>query len=307
MEPFLRLKGVDRHYEYAPSKEYLDELVKRYDLHEIVEEDIISQAAQDKIDVYDNCLFIVLHFPKYQTNLQKYVVNEFSVILGKEYIVTLTRYKTNHIETIKKEYELEISKMAEDEKFKFSPYYILYMIIDEMYHKILHALRDFTTDLREIEENVFSSRRLQKSILEQIMIKRRNIVALKHMIIPQKDILKQLQQETLKFFWGELDVYFEDLEYQLEKIMRNIDTVKEDIDSLYDTYNATVNMKINSIITVLTTLTAVTWMLTLITGFRWMNVPLPLGHHGLAYAYLLGGMFFIACMMLIIFKRLGWL
>lgn len=53
-------------------------------------------------------------------------------------------------------------------------------------------------------------------------------------------------------------MYFEDLEYQLDKIMRNISIVTEDIDSLYDTYNATVNMKINSIITVLTILTAVT-------------------------------------------------
>lgn len=305
MEPFLRLKGVDRHYEYAPSKEYLDELVQKYDLHEIVEEDIISQSAQDKIDVYDNCLFVVLHFPKYQANLQKYVVNEFSVILGKEYIVTLTRYKTNHFETIKSDYEKEIAKLTEDEKYKFSPYYILYMIIDEMYHKNLHALRNFTSDLRDIEDEVFTNRKLKKSTLEQIMIKRRNIVTLKHMIMPQREILKQLQQETLKFFWGELDVYFEDLEYQLDKIMRNIDIVSEDIDSLFDTYNATVNLKINSIITVLTTLTAVTGMLTLIAGFRWMNVPLPGGGDALAFLYLACAMVFLAMVMLLIFKRLG--
>ncbi len=307
MEPFLRLKGVDRHYEYAPSKEYLDELVDKYELHEIVEEDIASQVAQDKIDVYDNCLFVVLHFPKYQQNLQKYVVNEFSVILGKEYIVTLTRYKTNHIETIKTDYEKEIATMTEDEKYKYSPYYILYMIIDEMYDKILRALRNFTADLRSIEDDVFSTHKLQKSILEQIMLKRRNIVALKHMIMPQREILKQLQQETLKFFGGELDVYFEDLESQLDKVMRNVDIVTEDIDSLYDTYNATVNMKINSIITVLTILTAVTWMLTLITGFWGMNIPLPLGDHYQAYIYLSLAMFFIAWCMVLIFKRLGWI
>lgn len=191
---------MDRHYEYAPSKEYIDELVNTYDLHELIEEDIVSQVAQDKIDVYDNCLFIVLHFPKYQTNLQKYVVNEFSIILGKDFIVSLTRYKTNHIETIKSDYEKEILRMTDDEKFKFSPYYILYMIMDEMYVKILHALRNFTADLRDVEDTVFSTRKLDKSILEQIMIKRRNIVALKHMIMPQREILKQLQQETLKFF-----------------------------------------------------------------------------------------------------------
>jgi Mg2+ and Co2+ transporter CorA len=39
--------------------------------------------------------------------------------------------------------------------------------------------------------------------------------------------------------------------------MGQITIVGEDIDSLYDTYNALVSMKINSIITVLTIFTAI--------------------------------------------------
>lgn len=39
--------------------------------------------------------------------------------------------------------------------------------------------------------------------------------------------------------------------------MGQITIVNEDIESLYDTYNALVNMKINSIITVLTIFTAI--------------------------------------------------
>ena len=61
MQPFFSTKKLSWYNGYAPSKEYLDTLVDTYDLHEIIEEDILESSVQDKIDVYDNCLFLVLH------------------------------------------------------------------------------------------------------------------------------------------------------------------------------------------------------------------------------------------------------
>lgn len=81
MESFFSTKKLDRYHAYAPSKEFLDELVETYDLHEIIEEDILESTVQDKIDVYDNCLFLVLHFPKYKADRNKYITNEFNIII----------------------------------------------------------------------------------------------------------------------------------------------------------------------------------------------------------------------------------
>lgn len=48
-----------------PSDKDINELVERYDLHEIIEEDISEVNTQDKVDVYDDSIFLVLHFPKF--------------------------------------------------------------------------------------------------------------------------------------------------------------------------------------------------------------------------------------------------
>lgn len=101
LKPLLSYRGVDRIYEYDPSQDFLSELVSTYDLHEIVEEDIIEPNTQDKIDAYDQCLFIVLHFPKYNKSFSKYMSNEFNLILGKTYFITLTTYQTEHILKLK--------------------------------------------------------------------------------------------------------------------------------------------------------------------------------------------------------------
>lgn len=64
-----------------PSKEEIVELVKKYDLHELVEEDLMELNTQDKIDVYDDQIAVVLHFPKLNIATNSYQLNEFNIVL----------------------------------------------------------------------------------------------------------------------------------------------------------------------------------------------------------------------------------
>jgi magnesium transporter len=189
-------------------------------------------TTQEKIDIYEDYLFVVMNFPKYNINTKKYVLNEFSIILGQNIIITLTRFNTNHIQNIIQEYAKEIRKRQKDEEFKISPYYLLYKIIDTMYDKTLNILNKSTKDVILFEEELFSSNKLEKKLLENLMIKKRNIVFLKHNFIPHKDILNDLQNIIPKFYKEDLEVYFEDIISKLEKILNSIAISYENIDSL---------------------------------------------------------------------------
>jgi len=307
MEKFLTIKGVDWLYEYGPSPDYLDELMGTYDLHELIEEDLLESNTQDKIDVYDQCLFAVLHFPKYRIDSDKYIQNEFNIVLWKDYIITLARYKSNHIQAIKEQYETSLETVEKDEQYKFSPYYILYRLIDEMYDKVIRGIRHFSRDVAQLEEDIFEWKSLDKKTLEAIMKKKRNIVMLKHTIAPHQEIIDELQEETMKFYGGELDVYFEDLTYKIDKILGQIAVQAESMDSLYDTYNALVSMKTNSIVTVLTVFTVILWVMTMVTGFFGMNVSLPLASSQAAFALIVGVLLFAGLWMLLFFRYKKWL
>lgn len=303
LDKMLTSRGIDRIYEYNPSKKFLEELMITYDLHELVEEDLTELATQDKVDVYDQCMFIVLHFPKYDNLSHRYIQNEFNCILGKNYIITLTDYQTKHIASLKQELMEDLSEAEDDEKHKFSPYYLLYRIMDTMYDKTIRALTAFTKDLRTIETGIFRKHNLDKVLLEQIMAKKRSAISLKHMFLPHQEIIGPLQQEMLKFFGGELDVYFEDLAYKIDKILNMVEIIHEDVESLYDTYNAMVNMKTNTIITLLTIFTALTGVLTLISGFFGMNVVLPGAQDPFMMRYLLWSMVVLVVILLLFFVR----
>jgi magnesium transporter len=182
--------------------EEIEELIKKYDLHDIIVEDMKEISTQDKIDVYDECLFLVLHFPKFEAKSKRYAMNEFNCILGKDYIVTITKYKTSIIEDIKEEYSEELKTDKEDGHeaiYKTSPYYILYRIIDAMYDKTLHGIKRFQNDMIQTEAKIFDKHGDTSSV-EEIMQKRRNMVILRHMMNPQIEIITELQKETEKLF-----------------------------------------------------------------------------------------------------------
>jgi Mg2+ and Co2+ transporter CorA len=92
------------------------------------------------------------------------------------------------------------------------------------------------------------------------------------MLQPQDEILEELHRLTQKLYEGSLDVYFEDLQYKLEKVLNAISLLNETTRSLSDTYTTLATVHTNKVVSALTIYTVVIGVMTLITGFRGMNV-----------------------------------
>lgn len=269
----------------------------------MIEQDIFEPSAHDKIDVYDDCIFLVMHFPKYNEKLWKYVSNEMNVILGKDFIITITKYPTNNIEKIRQEYVNEIREEWDDaEEYKISPYYILYKIIDVMYDKVLLWLNKFNLDIIEMEKQAFDKNFVDTEFLRKVLIKKRNTVLLKTIISPHEEILIELHKATDSFYEGDLDVYFEDLEYKTSKILGHISIMHENIDSIWEIFNTLTNMMTNTNIGILTVLTVIIGVMTMISWLFGMNVGLPFAESPYAFSGLLAIMGLMAIVILVVFK-----
>lgn len=305
MEKIIDLKEVTWTHLTDPSHEAIEEIVRTYDVHDIIEEDIHSTNTQDKIDVYDDYIFIVVNFPKYDRLQGKYFANEFNIILGKKFIVTIAGYETNHIDTIKKQFQEDLEDKERDEAYKLSPYYVLYRVLDVMYDKTLNWLNKFVRDLHALEDQLFQHERLNQKLLSWLLMKRRNSIFLKHLMLPQAEILQELHDATVKFYGGDLDVYFEDLQYKMDKVMRAIETISENASSLSSTYNALANIQTNEVISMLTIFTVMMWIFSVVTGFYGMNVGLPGQHNPWMFVAILVGLLAIGWGLLYRAKKKG--
>ncbi len=298
---------------FAPSHEEIEKLSQLFDFHEIIEEDLLETNIQDKVDTYDDYVFLVLHFPKYRPSLQRYILNEFKIILGNNFIISISSHSSSHIRRLMEQYQKESEQIEDDEEYKISTYYILYLIIDSMYEKTITLLQKNNKDILEMEEKLFAGKGLSKDLLEKMMIKKRNINFLKYIFIPQAEILEEAKNILVEFFDNdpesqeEIEVHFEDLEYKLDKVQNQIKILASHIDSLTEVYNSLMNIQINTIITILTIFTAIVGIHTLIAGWYGMNVPLPGQNNPFAFWFILASTIIITLGMIILFRIKKWI
>jgi magnesium transporter len=125
--------------------------------------------------------------------------------------------------------------------------------------------------------------------------------------LPQVEIVEELQKATINFYWWDLDVYFEDLQYKTDKILSTINITMENTESLSMVYNTLANIKTNSIISLLTVLTIVIWMMTMISGLYGMNVRLPWEGSPAMFFMILGIMLLVSWLVFFFVKKKKWI
>lgn len=266
-------------------KKKLRDLIIKNHIHELVEEDMLWLHIQDKVDVYDDHLSLVIHFPKYNPKTQRYLLNELTLTIGKNWIISISRFETNTIIKLKDRLMSEYGTYQSDEEYKVTPYYVLYEMIDMMYDKTIRLLSNSATDVFQMEEWLLTNK-LNKQALTSLMIKRRNISFLHHNYRTHEELIEETIKWLPKLYTEKLEIYFDDLLYRHQKIMSNIDILQENIDSLADTYSWLMTINTNNTLLWLTIFSGIMLPLTLVSGLFGMNVPVPYTNHPYIFWYI---------------------
>lgn len=278
----------------------IDSVVEKYDFHELDVEACREWNQKARIDNYNDYSFLIFHFPKYNTVRKLYELNEFNIFLWKDFLITFRWYTWNHINKIFDQYNKQ-KVISKKKDIKVSTWYILYEITQAMLEKMFTVVKNITNDLRDLETQIFDWDN-NSSLVKDILIKKRNIILLKHMFKPQMLVIRQLEVTINRLYAWEIEVYFEDLEDKLEQIITEIDIIQERIESIEDAFKSMVDIKTNFVIKVLTVFSSFMLPLTLITSFYWMNVTLPFAEN-IKFVYFLILMSLFAMVMTYLFLR----
>lgn len=248
-----------------PPLDEVDSAIEQHGFHELDREAILEENQYARIDTYDTYLFLVLHFPKYDTTTQRYIQNELNIFVGKNYLITYRYYQSTTMKRLYDQYESNLQKGIVE-----SPALILYSIIEAYLDKTMKMLERFGKDLKVLERELFSAD--GNETIRNIMIKKRNIITLKHMMKPQISVLRMIEVRMKERFSDEVELYFENLEDKLDKIFSEIQLLQENIDAMEDTLKSVFELETNTTIKYLTIISTLLMPFTIITGFFGMNI-----------------------------------
>ena len=89
----------------APDKAKIYKVLRKYDFHELDIEACMEENQTARIDVYEDYLFLILHFPKYNPRTLAYELNEFNIFLGRDFLLSFRDFGGMHIDKILDRYE----------------------------------------------------------------------------------------------------------------------------------------------------------------------------------------------------------
>lgn len=290
-----------------PSKADIDQIHKEFpSFHPLTLEDTLSPIQRSKLDVFSDHLFIVLHFPLFDKNSGRIAGAEVDIFIGKGYVVTL---HDGRIKTLVDIFDsaLDNKNIRQELFLKGSAGFLLYSILNEFLDKTFPLVNKIDTDLDLIEDKIFDGEKISRQI-EDLSIQRRNVLAFRRILSPQRTILPHIRERISSVgIKEEMSVYFNDLADHVEKMWQTLDEQKEVVEGLHDSTAALVNTLTNDVVRVLTVITVIFLPLTLVSSIFGMNIPLPFTEQTFALEFILGGMFLILVSMVLVFRKLKWL
>jgi magnesium transporter len=291
----LNAQGLTWVHVTAPDQEVATELAARFGWHPLDVEDILSKRQRPKVDDYPEYLFAVLHFPWYDSAVQRLNAAELDIVLGPDYLVTMPNVPLLPVDRL-------FNRCAEDEEFREQLFArgsgrLLYEVLDDLFDYCFPILDKIAHKLDKIEDDIHEVR--SEELVRDISNVKQEIISYRKIIKPQRPTLRVLERNVERFLPEELELYFDDIVDASERIWDLLDNYKEVVEALEDTNESLIAHRHNDVLRVLTVFSVILLPLTLIASVFGMNVVYPgEGTHAAFWAI-------IAIMVLTIFAMLG--
>jgi magnesium transporter len=278
-------------------------LEERFQFHALDYEDVFSRNQRPKIDEYDDYLFIVLYFPRFDKQVGRLNAAELDLFVGPDFVVTLPNQPLQPVE-----YLFERCRTNEELRenwFSKGTGYLLYKIVDACVDASFPMLAKMGNKLERIEDEIFAGN--SADVVRDISNVKQEIINFRKIVRPQRAVFGDLERTKQRYMAEDLDVYFDDINDASERVWQMLETYKETVEALEATNESVLSHQLNDVLRILTVLTVVFLPLTLIASILGMNVHVPGEEEVAPFWIVIGVMVVIGGGMLAFFRKRRWL
>lgn len=283
----------------------ISSLCKSLGVHPLVIEDIFNTEQRPKIDIFEDYIFIIVRAYTYDEESSRYLSQQISMILGKNFVLTIRENSEDLFTPIK-----ERLQTAQNILRKKGADYLVHALIDVVvddYFYVVEALGDKIEKLEEEVTGNFSS-----SVVKDIHAVKREIIFLRKSVWPLREVISGLQHRIEGLIDKETILYLKDIYDHTIQVLDTIETYRDFLSSMLEVYLSSINNKLNEVMKVLTVFASIFIPLTFVTGLYGMNFhtdsPYNMPELSWRYGYLFfwGIVIAVVIIMSIFFKRKKW-
>ena len=246
-------------------------LLENFGFHPLDLEDVASHNQRPKVDVYDDYLFLVMQFPRFDKDVGRLRAAELDIFIGPDFVITLPNDVVLPLPAMFE--RTRTNPDVQQQLMSRGPGYLLYQILDRCIDAGFPMLGQIGRKLRRLEDDIFEGRSFE--IVRDISNAKQEIINFRSVIRPQRAVFRALERAKQQYLTDELDIYFDDLTDASERIWDVLENFKEIVEGLESSNESVISHRVNDALRVLTAFSVILLPQTLIASVFGMNVLFP--------------------------------
>jgi magnesium transporter len=270
-----------------------------YDIHPLVQEDIVNTGQRPKMEDFENYLYIVLkmlHQPE-----EEIISEQISIVLGRRFVISFqesTGDVFNFVRDRLRNSKGRIRRKGSD--------YLAYALFDAIVDNYFVILEKLGERIESLEIDVVNNPKPE--ILQNIHSLKRELIYLRKSVWPLREVISGLQRKESKLIEKTTDIFLRDVYDHTIQVIDTVETFRDMSSGILDVYMSSVSNKMNEVMKVLTIFAAIFIPLTFIAGIYGMNFQY-MPELGWQYGYftVLLLMITVSSILLMYFKKKKWI
>lgn len=229
----------------APDQATLAGLADCLGLHPLVVEDILERNQRAKIERTADQLHLVAFQLRYESGL---LSSEIDLVLGHGFLLTAH-------EPAWDPFAIQLVQRDPGALLAPGPDHVLWALADAIVDGYFPVLDHLGDEIEQLQDEVIA--RPSRALVERLFALRRDLLAARHAVSPQREIFNQLTNRDETLIRPERILYFRDVYDHLIRLTDELDSYRELASTTLDVYLSTVNNNLSEIMKRLTAVTVI--------------------------------------------------
>ncbi|HUE95916.1 MAG TPA: magnesium/cobalt transporter CorA [Longimicrobiaceae bacterium] len=283
----------------APTETEAKYLRDELGMHHLAVEDCLRGRQRPKIDHYAGYSFLVYYATRLNPARSRVALNELHLFLGRGFLITVHSHEIPEIEEV-------IAACREAPARRSDSIAVAHALLDAITDRYFPLIEHFSNRIEGFEEQVFLE--MPTTSMEKVADLRRELIHVRRVLAPQRDVVSLLVRRDLPFIRAELLPYFQDVHDHILRATEEVDTLRDLLTGLIDIYGSSSARQLNQTMRTLTAWSIILMTMGLVAGVYGMNFRrMPELEWGWGYAFALVLMLGLGGWLLRYFRTRQWL
>lgn len=281
--------------------EFVKRVGESYQIHPLVQEDIVNTLQRPKVEEYDDFIYAVLKAFHYNEQKNKIDAEHVSLILSDHFVLSFQEKPEDVFKPV-----LERLSNTKSRIRRMKADYLFYTLIDSIvdrYFIVAERLSEAIEDLQErLNENP------EETLLSEIYDMRKDISYMLRNLFPTRELIQRLLRLDFDLLSEEIAPYLRDVLDHVLHVTESLESERDHLTSMIEMYRSAVAQKNNDVMKVLTIIATIFMPLTFIVGVYGMNFKfMPELEWKWGYPFIWGILIGVGLATAFYFKRKKWL